>query len=71
MPTYLIQSEVTITYRHSIVADSLAEAVEEVEDQQDDGTEIDSSAPVATSYSILGGCGWTPIERDDDDNPVT
>lgn len=61
MPTYLIKSEVTITYQHSIVADTLQEAVEEVEDQQDDGTEIDSSLPVATEYTIEGQMGWNVV----------
>lgn len=61
MPTYLIKSEVTITYQHSIVADTIQEAIEEVEDQQDDGTEIDSSMPVATQYTIEGQMGWNEV----------
>jgi CheY-like chemotaxis protein len=61
MPTFIIQSEITLTYRHSIVADTLQEAVEEVEDQQDDGVEIDSSMPVATQYTIEGQMGWNDV----------
>lgn len=71
MPTFCIQAEVTLTYRHTVVADNLAEAIEEVEGSEYDGVEIDSSAPVATYYSIPGKVGWTPIKRDDDDNPIT
>ena len=65
MPTYLIQSEITITYQHSIVADTIQEAIEEVEDQQDDGVEVDSSLPVATQYTIEGQMGWTPVAREE------
>lgn len=61
MPTFIIQSEITLTYRHSIVADTLQEAIEEVEDQQDDGVEIDSSMPVATQYTIEGQMGWNDV----------
>jgi hypothetical protein len=65
MPTFLIQSEVTIKYRHTITADTLEEAVEQVEDGEDDGVEVDSSAPRAVEYALLGQMGWSPIP----DNP--
>tara|TARA_R110000822_G_scaffold170176_1_gene310063 strand:+ start:1151 stop:1348 length:198 start_codon:yes stop_codon:yes gene_type:complete len=63
MPTtYMLESTITTTYRHNVVADTLAEAIEMVEDEQDDGTEHDSSSPTVTRYATEGQMGWNNIQ---------
>lgn len=43
---FKLTSQVTVTYEHEIDCDTLSEAIDWVLDQQDDGVETDSSAPV-------------------------
>lgn len=43
--TFHLKSEVVVTYEHTVHCDTYEEAVQWVEDQQDDGVEVDSTAP--------------------------
>lgn len=61
--TFKIRAVVTITYEYEVRGDTIEEVVEFVEDgeMEDDGTEIDSSLPVATEYTTEGQMGWNEV----------
>ena len=62
MPTFKLRSEVTTYYEHEVEADTLEEAIEVVEDDDDAGVEYDSSSFVVTAYAIEGQMGWNDVE---------
>lgn len=67
MPTFKIKAEVVVTYTYDVEADTVAEAIQMVEDgDADDCMETDSSAPTATEYTIPGQMGWNRVEREED-----
>ena len=61
MPRFKVRTKVTTYYEHEVEAENLEEAIM-IAEEEDDGVEYDSSAPVATNYAIEGQMGWNDVE---------
>ena len=65
MTKFIIKAEQTVTYRYDVEADSIEEAIAMVEDEEaDDCSEVDSSAPRAVEYAVEGQMGWNVVSKD-------
>ncbi len=62
MTTYRIKAEVKITYMFDVEAESPWDAIDIVEnDEEEPSQEIANSAPVATEYAVEGQAGWNSV----------